>query len=173
MPTIEAMCLHDAFDSTQCLYYERGRTYPIDTESEVANMTVRPLSSGKVDPKTGEIIAVKVARKPMPVFEFDRAAPLGSSGNGVPNDYTCKKCGKECKSLNGLGTHNRQNHPLEVFKDGTEEEEIRVIPDARKTKAKTFTCKTCGEVLPNLWALRVHNKNHEEKVEAETDPVPA
>lgn len=173
MPIVEAMCLHDAFDSAQCLYYERGRKYPIDTESEIAHMTVRPLSSGKVDRNTGEIIAVKVTRKPIPVFEFDRAAPLGSTGNGVPNDYTCKKCGKDCKSLNGLGTHNRQNHPQEVFKDGTEEEDIAPLPDARKKKGKTFTCKTCGEVFPNLWALRVHNKTHEAKVEAETDPVPA
>jgi hypothetical protein len=161
MPIIEAMCLHDAFDSSQCLYYERGRTYPIDTESEVANMTARPLSSGKVDPKTGEIIAVKVARKPIPCFEFDRAAPLGAVGNMVPSDYTCKKCGTDCKSLNGLGTHNRQNHPPEVFKDGTEEEQIAPRPDGRKKKNKTFTCKTCGEVLPNLWGLRVHNKIHE------------
>lgn len=170
MPTVEAMCLHDAFDSSQCLYFERGRTYSIDTESEIARMTVRPLSSGKFDPKTGEIVQAKVARKPMPVFQFDRAAPLGSSGNGVPNDYTCKKCGKDCKSLNGLGTHNRQNHPPEVFKDGTEEEEIAQRPAGRKTR--TFTCKTCGEVVPNLWGLRVHNKTHEEKVEAETT-VPA
>lgn len=161
MPTVQAMCLHDAFDSTQCLYYERGRTYPIDTESEVANMTVRPLSSGKVDPKTGEIIAVKVARKPMPVFEFDRAAPLGATGNGFPSDYTCKKCGEDCKSLNGLGTHNRQNHPPEVFRDGTEEEQIAPRPDGRK-KPKTFKCKHCGDPFPNLFKYREHLKTHKQ-----------
>ena len=160
MSTVEATCLHDAFDNAQCFYYERGKKYLIDTESEIASMTVRPLSSGKVDPKTGEIIAAKVDRKPLPIFEFDRAVPLGAYGSGIPNNYTCKQCGKDCKSLNGLGTHNRQFHPPEVFKDGTEDEELPQRPDGRKTR--TFTCKTCNEVLPNLWELRVHKKTHVE-----------
>ena len=157
---VEAICLHDAFDSSQCFYYERGKRYAIDTESEIASMTVRPLSSGRVDPKTGALVSVKSERKPLPVFEFDRAAPLGAAGNGIPSDYTCKKCGVDCKSLNGLGTHNRQKHPPEVFKDGTEEEQIQPRPDGRKTR--TFKCNVCGEVLPNLWGLRVHNKTHKE-----------
>ena len=168
---VESLCLHDAYDSSQCLYYEKGKTYSIDTESEIAKMTIRPLSSGKLDPETGKIKPSNMYRKPLPVFQFDRVAPLGATGNGVPSDYTCKECGKDCKTFNGLGTHTRQNHPPQVFKDGTEEEEIQKRPDKRKTR--TFTCKKCKETLPNLWALRVHNKTHEARFEAETATVPA
>jgi hypothetical protein len=131
---VEALCLNDAWDSVRCFYYEKGRTYPIDTESEIARMTVRPMSSGKVDQKTGEIVAAKVSRPSLPVFQFDRAAPLGATGNGVPSDYTCDDCGKKCKSLNELGTHTRSKHPKQPLVDETEEEAVvRTV----------CTCKQC------------------------------
>ena len=111
MPIVEALCLHDAFDSTQCFYYDQGKTYPIDTESEIAGMTVRPLSSGKVDPKTGEIVPAIVVRQPLPVFQFDRktALPVATpkSENDAPQKankpakrmFHCRSCPAEFPNL--------------------------------------------------------------------------
>lgn len=176
MPVVDALCLHDAFDSTRCFYYEQGKTYPIDTESDLARMTVRPLSSGRVDQKTGEVVPVKTRRVPLPVFQFDRAVPMGAYGSGKPYDYTCSQCGKKCKSLNELGNHVHSAHPKEEFQDGTEDEEAEVVIERRGAKkGRTFTCRVCGEVLPNLYAIRVHNRDAHKpsEVEAETETVPA
>jgi hypothetical protein len=68
---VEALCLHDAYDSSACFYYEKGRKYQIDSDSELARMTTRPMTSTKVDQKTGEIVPVRPSRPAMPVFQFD------------------------------------------------------------------------------------------------------
>ena len=115
MPIVEALCLNDAFDSTACWYYEKGRTYEIDTESEIAHMKVRPMSSGKMN-KDGEIVAATITRPSLPVFQFDRANPLGTAGASGLSDYTCKKCGANKDNLgrpftlNSLGNHTRSAH---------------------------------------------------------------
>lgn len=150
---VEALCLQDAWDSAACRYYERGKTYSIDTESEVAHLTVRPLSSGKVDKTTGEIVPVKPTRSPLPVFQFDRAAPLGAFGSGIPNDYTCKKCGKRCKSFHELGTHSNKEHPERPFEDGTEEEEAVALA--------VHTCKVCDP--PQKFSSRSELMKHKGK----------
>jgi hypothetical protein len=134
MPIVEALCLHDAYDSTACFYYEKGRTYPIDTDSEVARLMTRPQSSGKVNEK-GEIVAAKLSRPSLPVFQFDRALPLGAVSNGKPSDYTCDECGKKCKSLNELGSHTRSKHPKQPLVDETEEEAV---------VRQVCICKTCN-----------------------------
>ena len=113
MPIVEALCLNDAFDSATCWYYTKGQMYTIDTDSEIARMTVRPMSSGKMN-KDGEIVPAKLLRPPLPVFQFDHAVPLTVSGK--PNDYTCKKCGATKDplgrpfTLNTLGTHANSVH---------------------------------------------------------------
>lgn len=142
MPIIDALCLNDAWDSTACFYYEKGRTYQIDTDTDMAHMMVRPMSSGKMN-KDGEIVAAKLTRPPLPVFQFDRAAPLGSTGNGVPNDYTCKKCGATKDpygrpfTLPSLGTHTHSVHnEAEVVEsDDDSDEEVVVV--------RIQTCKQC------------------------------
>jgi hypothetical protein len=153
MPIVEALCLHDAWDSGACFYYEKGRSYPIDTDSEIAHLTVRPLSSGKLD-KDGNIVAAKLTRQPMPVFQFDRAAPLGATGNGKPSDYTCDDCGRKFGSLNALGTHVRKEHPEEVFKDGTEDDEVEIV--------RISTCKQCDP--PVQFTSRAEMMKHKGEV---------
>lgn len=175
---VQALCLHDAWDSASCLYYEKGRTYEIDTDSEIAKLTVRPLSSGKVDQKTGEIVAAKLTRAPQPVFQFDRAAPTTAVSGGVARDYTCDECGKKCKSLNELGTHTRSAHPPEPFADGTEDEDVEIV--------QVFTCKQCepniqfttrGDLQSHKYSehgIGVRFKKKDElKTEVEAEPITA
>jgi predicted RNA-binding Zn-ribbon protein involved in translation (DUF1610 family) len=98
------------------------------------------------------------------------------------NDYTCKKCGETKDptgrkfTLNTLGTHTRSAHKDDPHPLAEpDNDEPIVLVDGRKKKGKTFTCKTCGEILPNLYAVRVHNRTHvqpENEIEAET-AVPA
>jgi hypothetical protein len=153
MPIVQALCLNDAWDSAKCFYYEKGRTYPIDTDSELAHLTARPLSSGKVDQKTGEIVPVKPSRAPLPCFQFDRAAPLGAMGTGVPSDYTCDDCGKKCKSLNELGTHVHKAHPKRPLVDESEEEVV---------VQELSTCKQCDP--PQVFNSRGEMMRHKGEV---------
>lgn len=185
MPIVEALCLNDAWDSVNCFYYEKGRTYSIDTDSEIARMVARPLLSGKMN-KDGEIVAAKIARPPLPCFQFDRAAPLGAVGNGKPSDYTCKKCGatKDPQgrpfTLNSLGTHTRSTH-----------NEAEAVDDDAKGDAsaeesvvrQVSTCKQCDP--PQVFASRGEMMKHKgevhgasffkkvDKQEVEAEAIPA
>jgi hypothetical protein len=159
MPIVQALCLNDAWDSQACFYYEKGRTYPIDTDTEFAHMMVRPMSSGKVDQKTGEIVAAKLTRTPLPVFQFDRAAPMGAVGDGRPSDYTCKKCGAKKDplgrpfTLNTLSTHTRTAHKEESAEDETEGEAV---------VRKASTCKQCNP--PQVFESRGEMMKHKGEV---------
>lgn len=123
MPIVEAICLQDAFDSKNCLYFEKGHKYQIDTDSEVAKLTVRPLSSGKLD-KDGNIVAVALTRQPMPVFQFDGSVAVRTEvaeGHAVETSvkvtrgyqkkkgYTCSKCGETFKNRTTLAGHQKKH----------------------------------------------------------------
>jgi hypothetical protein len=124
MPIVEAICLQDAFDSKNCLYFEKGHKYQIDTDSEVAKLTVRPLSSGKLD-KDGNIVAAPLTRKPMPVFQFDKSVVIDrtdvAEGHAVETSvkvtrgyqkkkgYTCSKCGETFKTRTKLAGHQKKH----------------------------------------------------------------
>lgn len=120
-----------------------GGLYEIDRDGPLADLKTTGGKSGKY------------------VFQFDRNASPGEE-----HDYTCKKeaCkefGKDFKTLAALGSHTRSAH-----KDETVEDIVpAVVPvDGRgRKKGKTFKCKHpgCGEVLPHLYALKIHKKTHE------------
>lgn len=100
------------------------------------------------------------------VFEFDRNSTRTNDGVDVVKDYSCKKegCGAKFKTLNALGTHTREAHKNDPNPLAEPDAEVIVAKDARgKHNNRTFTCKEpgCGEVLPHLYALKVHKKTHE------------
>lgn len=137
---VEAHCIMDAWDSILCVPYKKGFNYEIARDGQLAQL--------------------KTPRGAY-VFEFDRNA----GPDDKPHDYTCKKpgCGKKFKNLAALGTHTKQDHKDDMIVADSDEE-IVVAKDGRgKKKGKTFTCKTegCGQILPNLYALKVHKKTHE------------
>jgi hypothetical protein len=94
------------------------------------------------------------------VFEFDRNA----GPDDKPHDYSCKKpgCDFKAKNLAALGTHTKQAHKDDPNPLAEPDAEVTIVKDMRgKTrKNKGFTCKECGEVLPHLYALKVHKKTH-------------
>ena len=95
--------------------------------------------------------------KPPYIFEFDRNATSTDEGVIVSKDYSCKKCGVDFKNLADLGSHSNSS-----FHKGddliTDDEPVQPKVDGRSKRV--FTCKTCGKVCPNLYAMGVHNKTH-------------
>lgn len=148
---VAAKCIMAAVDSTTTEYFKPG---------------AGPLPGGlyKID-RDGPLAALKTAGGPRGkyVFEFDRNA----NPDDKPHDYSCKKdgCGKKFKTLAELGRHTHSEHRGESVAESVGEEEVVVAKDMRgKTrKVTTFTCKEpgCGEVLPHLYALKVHKKTHQ------------
>lgn len=142
---VKAKCVMKAFESNACLMFEPGcgplpgGLYEIERDGPLASMKV-----GNID-----------------VFQFDRNA----GPDDKPHDYTCKKlvdgeeCGKKCKNLAELGNHVNKMHK-EAAEIPVDDEPVVVREDGRK-KPRTFTCKECGEILPHLYALKVHKKTHE------------
>jgi hypothetical protein len=123
---VNARCTAPAWDSERAKFYYPGETYEIETTSPLAD-----LKRGKDEY----------------VFEFDRASPL------APREYKCEKCGKDCKTLNGLGTHVHSEHPEGV----AEPEEEEVFADR--------TC-SCGKVCKTPYGLKVHQRKTGHKAEA-------
>jgi hypothetical protein len=144
---VQAKCISLAWDSPKCFSFYPGETYEIEHDGTLAVM------------KIGNIY----------VFEFDRTM-TGTGVSPAPGGFICKQCQKPFESLNDLGTHTRSVHKTEAVEEVVSDESV-VIEKRGKKKGKTFTCKTCGEVLPNLYAIRVHNKSHRNT--AETATVPA
>ena len=134
---VMAKCMADAWDSTRCVQYIAGQVYEIETQSDVAFLTVSRSGTTRTE-KDGMLTTVKPQRAPRRVFEFDRAAPLGAVGDGRPSDYTCDECGQKFGSLNALGTHVHKEHPVETFKDGTE--------DDAAIGSTEYRCKQCDPV---------------------------
>lgn len=137
---VAAKCTLPAWDSKACVMLEPGKgplpggLYEIERDGDLANMKAFGRN----------------------VFEFDRAVP------GSGHDYTCKECGEKCKSLNELGTHKRSRHPFQPIVSDEPIEDGPILLEKRGRAKKTeFHCKTCNEVFPNLYAIRVHNKTHE------------
>jgi hypothetical protein len=171
---VDAKCIAPAWDSEAAKMYEPGKgplpggLYRIEREGKLAEMKFggRPVKDGK--DKDGNDKYKLINQKY--VFEFDRAVP------GSNNDYTCEKCGEKCKSLNDLGTHVHSKHPVGSVASDAEEEAVNepvVLERRGKKKGRTFTCRVpgCGKILPNLYAVKMHKREHA-KV-AETEAVPA
>lgn len=140
---VKAKCITPAWDSDSATRYEPGNGPLLDGLYEIE--------------RNGPLASLKLGERY--VFDFDR----NSGPDDKPHDYTCKRCGKKYKTLPDLGTHTNQDH-----KDGVivadSDEEIIVKKDGRgKHSNRTFTCKEpgCGEVLPHLYALKVHKKTHQ------------
>ena len=151
MQMVEAKCIMPAWDSINCVQYIPGQgplpggLYKIDRESDLAKLKTAGGAKGKY------------------VFDFDRNA----GPDDKPHDYSCKKegCGEKFKTLAALGSHTRSAHRDD---DEVDEEPVVVAKDARgKNKGKTFKCKVCSEVFPNLYAITQHNKTHVAKPSAE------
>ena len=138
---VKAKCLFPAWESNASIAFSPGEVYEIEHDGPLAQL------------RFGASY----------VFQFDR-----NSLSGEVHDYTCKKCGKKCKTLAELGVHSNAEHK----NDGllTDDEPAVIVKDGRgRKKGRTFTCKQCGEVLPNLYATKVHKKTHQ----AETAAVSA
>ena len=158
---VQAKCILRAWDSNAAVMYEPGMgplpggLYEIDRDSKLVDLKTA----------TGRY-----------VFEFDRNA----GPNETPHDYACKKCGKPFKTLAQLGIHSNQEHRdiHEAAKLAEPDFDAPVVVEARgnKGKPKTFTCKTCGAKLPNIYQMGVHNKLHKElaaqEVAAEPEHAP-
>jgi hypothetical protein len=164
---VMAKCTARSWDSIQGREYLPGFEYEIDTDSPLASLTTHPVAYKDGKPvkyqrsDEGKLEAFPTSKPPY-VFEFDRNA----NPNDKPHDYSCKKpgCGAFFKTLSDLGTHTKTAHNDSPVVDN---EPVVVVKDGRgKKKNKTFTCKECGDVLPNLYALGQHKKSHA-KVEAE------
>lgn len=149
---VKAKCVAVAWDSVNATRYEPG---------------AGPLPGGlyEID-RDGPLASLKLGSTY--VFEFDRNA----NPDDKPHDYSCKKpgCVAHFKTLAALGSHTRSAHkdestPNDEPPENPEDDEPKeaIVKDGRgKKKGKTFTCKQCGEVLPHLYALKVHKKSHEE-----------
>lgn len=146
---VQARCKADAWDSPTATYYYAGEVYTIDHDGQLASM------------RTGRAGFV---------FEFDRTM-AGTGQKPAVGGYVCKQCGLACDSLNDIGTHSRSAHKEEFKTEDVDDSEPVVVERRGTKKGKTFTCKECSEVLPNLYAFRVHKKVHQEA--AETAAVPA
>lgn len=144
---VQAKCIMDAYDSPSCQQFKMGSTYEIERDGTLASLKTSGGKLGKY------------------VFEFDRNA----GPDDKPHDYSCKKdgCGKKFKTLAALGTHTKTDHKDDPNPLAEPDAEIVKPVDGRKVKGKSFTCKHpgCGEVLPHLYALKVHKKTHEVAVE--------
>ena len=148
---VTAKCIMDAFDSPSCQHFKMGSTYEIDRDGPLAQLKTSGGKLGKY------------------VFDFDRNGTKTNDGVDVVKDYSCKKdgCGAKFKTLNALGTHTKSAHKDDPNPLAEPDAEVVVAKDMRgKTRTnKGFTCKQCGEVLPHLYALKVHKKTHEAAVE--------
>lgn len=149
---VQAKCIMPASLSSpvQCLFMPGqgplpGGLYEIDRDGPLAKLKTNGGKTGKY------------------VFEFDRNA----GPDDKPHDYSCKKdgCGKHFKTLAGLGTHTKLEHKEEsvTASESEDEPEVEFAKDGRgRKKGRTFTCKHpgCGQVLPHLYGLKVHNRTH-------------
>ena len=146
---VVAKCIMPAWDSVACMPYSPGQgpfpggLYEIDRDGPLAKLMTTGGRTAKY------------------VFEFDRNA----GPDDKPHDYSCKRdgCGKKFKSLAALGTHTKTDHKGEANPLAEPDAEVFVIKSRQgKHKNRTFTCKEpgCGEVLPHLYALKVHKKTH-------------
>lgn len=153
---VKAKCTARAWDSKTATAFYPGEVYEIEHDSNLATLKVGPHW----------------------VFEFDRTMS-GTGASPAIGGFVCKGCNKTFDTLNELGTHTREQHrndfnsAITAPEEDGEDEPIPIREDGRKKKGRTFTCKTCGEILPNLYALRVHNKTHKTVEVAETKAVPA
>jgi len=147
---VEAKCIARAWDSQACVLFYPGEVSTIEHDGHLAEL------------KVGDKF----------VFEFDRTMS-GTGCSPAIGGFVCRVCKRSFDTLNLLGTHTRSAHndtPLVNRPADVDDEKIQL--DGRgKKKNKTFTCKDCGETVPNLYALRVHKKGHRQA--AETTPVPA
>lgn len=153
MQMVVAKCIMNAWDSVACLPYNAGKG---------------PLPGGlfEID-RDGPLAKLKTPKGNW-VFEFDRNA----GPDDKPHVYTCKRPGCEAlkpfKTLAALGSHTKTAHKEVRVEDDEEEEE----PVAKKRGAhsgRTFTCKVCGDVLPNLYAMGQHNKTAHQPVQPEIE----
>ena len=155
---VKAKCVTAAWDSVNATLYEPGNG---------------PLPDGLYEiERDGPLASLKLGG--IYVFDFDR----NRGPDDKPHDYTCKKdgCGKKFKTLAELGRHSNAEH-RDSGVAAADGEEVELAVDGRgKKKARTFVCKVCGDILPNLYALGQHNKTHQQAapidIEAET-AVPA
>ena len=149
---VKAKCTSRAWDSGAAVLCYPGEVYEIEHD--------------------GKLAALKIGNSW--VFEFDRTM-AGTGVGPTVGGYICKECQATFKSVNELGTHTRQEHREKARTEVLDDDEPIVIKKEKPwMKGRTFTCKTCAEVLPNLYALRVHNKSHQQQDEtAETLAVPA
>lgn len=141
---VAAKCIKEAWDSMSCVLYKPGHgplpegLYEIDRDGPLAKLKT-------ADGKLGKY-----------VFEFDRNAGIDDE---KPRDYTCDKCGKDCKTLPGLGTHMR-----------TEHKDVAVTEPEEENEEDDFTDRTCTvcdppKVLKTPHGLRLHTlKSHPEAV---------
>jgi hypothetical protein len=153
---VAAKCIMAAYDSVNCISYKPGQG---------------PLPGGlyEID-RNGPLATLKTSGGPMGkyVFEFDRNA----GPDDKPHDYSCKRdgCGKKFKTLAALGTHTREEHNDTAVMDSDDEPVVMAVDGRGKKQNKTFTCKEpgCGEVLPHLYALKLHKKTHEQAAVEQT-----
>ena len=145
---VKARCTARCWDSGAAVLCYPGEEYRIEHDGKLASL------------KNGTSWA----------FEFDRTM-TGTGSIPAPGGWTCKECQQPFKSLNALGTHTREKHPPKYIEG--EEVDGPILLRKPGKKGRTFTCKSCAEVLPNLYALRVHKKSHEQVETAETVAVPA
>jgi hypothetical protein len=153
---VRAKCVMRAWDSEATVMYEPGfgplpgGLYEIDRDGPLAHM------------KLGSTY----------VFDFDRNGIRTNDGVDVVKDYSCKKegCGKKFKTLNALGTHTREAHKDDPNPLAEPDAEVVVVKSQQgKHKNRTFTCKVegCGAVLPHLYALKLHKREHANHVQVE------
>ena len=172
---VMSKCITAAFDNDTGKSYLPVVEYEIDTNSKLASLTTVPVAyddNGNAvryfRDSEGQLKSQRISKPPY-VFEFDRALP------GQKIDYTCEQCGEKCKSLNALGTHVHSRHNAPTASEDTEDD-TPVVRDGRgRKKGRTFNCKFegCTQVLPNLYALKVHNKAHRQAEEKQAEAATA
>lgn len=132
---VMAKCTARAWDNQTAREYLPGHEYEIDSESPLAQLTVRPVALDEQGNPIrykrnlkGEFEAYPVSM-PEYIFQFERTerkvpriaeAPSAKEEKvkavkriGFPRERKCPECGKPCRSDHGLRIHIAQKHKVQ------------------------------------------------------------
>ena len=162
---VTAKVIAHAFDSKNAIQYFPGDTVQLD----LANRDQRKL------------VWLRTPRGKW-IFEFDRA----NSNSPALRMFFCTHCGQPFDKFNEMGTHMNEFHNKlkaiseQAKRDAADELEEKllanepivdepIVTEKRgKKKGRSYTCKTCGDVQPNPYAMRIHYRVHEKPIEVPT-----
>lgn len=152
---VRATCTFQAWDSPTATGFVPGQIVEFERDSPIGIRLASMKFGGRY------------------VFEFDRNETRTNQGVTVEKDYSCKECGKKCKTLSELGRHTNAEHRGRVA-DKVESEDVEI-----QRETKPVRCKPCDLSFPTRAELMAHKREAHGQAGfpkrniAETVPVPA